>query len=126
MWNGTTGNHLALFSEDVAFARHLVAPSAPSTLPPRLHQSRAIQLAIQCTADIVNYHEYSYRFVEKYLQETPIILEIYWIEYFKFVFLNISRTIYNCACKTLFENPVICTESGNASYSEERSGHVRL
>ena len=32
--NGTSGCHLAVFSEDVAFARHIVAPCPPPTLPP--------------------------------------------------------------------------------------------
>ena len=36
--------------------------------------------------------------VEKHVQAAPIIPEIYWIEYFKIVFLN----IYNCAYKTSF------------------------
>ena len=32
--NGTNGNHLAVFSEDVAFAHHFMAPYLPLTLPP--------------------------------------------------------------------------------------------
>ena len=41
------------------------------------------------------------------MQADPIILEIYLIEYFKIVFLN----IYSCAYKTLFANPVASLES---------------
>ena len=44
-----------------------------------------IQLAIECTADTVNYLEYSYRTVEKHVQTTVIILEVYRHE------LNISK-----------------------------------
>ena len=67
--NGTNGSHLAAFSEDVAFAHHFVAPR----LPPLSHPIGvlvvlampmknylkwwAIQLAIQCAADTVNYLE---------------------------------------------------------------------
>ena len=32
--NGTNGSHLAVFSEDVAFACHFIAPHPPHTLPP--------------------------------------------------------------------------------------------
>ena len=32
--NGTSGSHLAVFSEDVAFACHFVATCLPPTLPP--------------------------------------------------------------------------------------------
>ena len=41
-------------------------------------------------------------FVENCTQAASCILEIYLIEYFKNVFLD----IYNCAYKTLFANPV--------------------
>ena len=39
-----------------------------------------------------------YRLVEECTQAAPCILEIYWIEYFKMVYL----IIYNCAYKTSF------------------------
>ena len=67
--NGNNGSHLAVFSEDVAFACHFVAPCLPLTLPPYRSASdigyaskkylkwQEIQLAIQCTADTVNYLE---------------------------------------------------------------------
>ena len=60
---------LFLVHEDIAFARHFVAPHPPTTLPPHRSASGigytnknyltwwAIQLAIQCTADTVNYFE---------------------------------------------------------------------
>ena len=57
--NNTSGCHLAVFGEDVAFAHHFVATHPPSTLPPCKSVSgidypskklylkwRAIQLAI--------------------------------------------------------------------------------
>ena len=67
--NSTNGSHLAVVNEDVAFAHHFVAPCLLLTLP--LYSSasgidytsknylkwQAIQLAIQCTADTVNYLE---------------------------------------------------------------------
>ena len=49
LYLGTSGSHLAVFSEDVTFAHHFVAPC----LPPTLLKWWAIQLAIQCTADTV-------------------------------------------------------------------------
>ena len=67
--NSTNGCHLAVFSEDVAFARHFMAPHLHRTLPPFRSASgigytsknylkwRAIQLAIQCTVDTMNYFE---------------------------------------------------------------------
>ena len=51
-------------------------------------------VALQCTVDTMNY----YKIVEKHVQAAPIILEIYWIEYFEIVFPN----IYNCMYKTPF------------------------
>ena len=60
------GSHLAVFSEDVAFSHHFVAPYL---LPPYKSASgigyasknylkwQEIQLAIHCTADTVNYLE---------------------------------------------------------------------
>ena len=67
--NSTNGSRLVVFSEDVAFAHYFVGPRTPSTLSP--HRSASgigyasknylkwweIQLAIQCTADTVNYLE---------------------------------------------------------------------
>ena len=59
--NDTSGCHLAVFSEDVAFACHFVATHPPPTLPPCKSASgidypskktlkwRAIQLAIHST-----------------------------------------------------------------------------
>ena len=67
--NGTNGRQLAVFSEDVAFACHFVAPHWPPTLSPymsasgigyaskKLSKMVGIQLAIQCTVDTVNYFE---------------------------------------------------------------------
>ena len=67
--NATNGSHLAVFSEDIAFACHFVAPcpSPPShpigvlvvlAMPVKNHlKQQAIQLAIQCTAGTVNYLE---------------------------------------------------------------------
>ena len=67
--NGINGSHLAVFSEDVAFACHFVAARTPLTLPPYRSASGIgyasknylkwweIQLAIQYTADTVNYLE---------------------------------------------------------------------
>ena len=67
--NGINGSHLAVFSEDVAFAHHFVAPHLPSTLLPYRSASGIgyasknylkwweIQLAIQCSVDTVNYFE---------------------------------------------------------------------
>ena len=67
--NGTNGSHLVVFSKDIIFARHFVAPRLPPTLPSHRSASGigytninyltwwAIQLAIQCTADTVNYFE---------------------------------------------------------------------
>ena len=64
--NGTSRSHLAVFSEYVAFVCHFVTPCPPPTLLPYGTASgigyasknylkwRAIQLAIQCTADAVN------------------------------------------------------------------------
>ena len=40
--------------------------------------------------------------MEKHVKAVLIIVEIYWIEYFKIVFLN----IYNCVYKTPFAYPV--------------------
>ena len=51
--NGTNGSHVAVFSEDVAFACHFVAPHPPPTNV----KWQAIQLAIHYTADTVNYLE---------------------------------------------------------------------
>ena len=67
--NGTNESHMAVFSEDVAFACHFVAPHLPLTLPPYRSVTgigytsknylkwREIQLAIQCTVDTMNYFE---------------------------------------------------------------------
>ena len=67
--NGTNGSHLAIFSEEVAFAYHFVAHHlTPTLLPYRSSIGIGyagknylnwweIQLAIQCTVDIVNYFE---------------------------------------------------------------------
>ena len=64
---GTTGSHLAVFSEDFAFARHFVAPHLPIpshsivilmalAMPVKSYLKWwAIQLAIQYTADTLNY-----------------------------------------------------------------------
>ena len=63
--NGTNGSHFPVFSEDVAFARHFVATRPPShpigvlvvlATPVKSYLKwREIQLAIQCTVDIMNY-----------------------------------------------------------------------
>ena len=67
--NGTNRSHLAVFSEDVAFAHHFVAsrPHPPSysmgvlmvlVMPVKSYLKwQATQLAIQCTTDKVNYLE---------------------------------------------------------------------
>ena len=78
--NGSNGSHLAVCSENTAFACHFVA----QTLPPYgsasgigyasknyLAKWWEIQLAIQCNK--VN----NYRFVEKQVQAALTILEIY-------------------------------------------------
>ena len=58
--NDTSGCHLAVFSEDVAFARHFVATHPPPSLPPcrsattpvkKLSKMAAIQLAIHTIVD---------------------------------------------------------------------------
>ena len=64
--NGTNESYLAVFSEDVAFAHHFVAPHLSPVLPPYGNASgigyvskkylkwQEIQLAIQRTVDTVN------------------------------------------------------------------------
>ena len=59
---------MAVFSEDVAFAHHFMAPRLPPiphpigvlvvlVTPVKTLKWLEIQLAIQCTVDIVNYFE---------------------------------------------------------------------
>ena len=63
--NGTNGWHLAVFSEDIAFACHFMAFHSPPTLPPYrsasgigyTYKKLSIQLAIQYTVDTGNYLE---------------------------------------------------------------------
>ena len=86
----TNGCHLAVISEDVAFARHFMA----FCLPPPYRSTSGIGY----TSPWIT----SYRFVEIHMQMALFILAIYWIEYFKIIFLN----IYNCVYKTLFASPV--------------------
>ena len=64
---GEYGSHLAVFSKDIAFGRHFMAPHPPppslpigvlvvlATLGKYNLKWRKIQLAIQCTVDTVNY-----------------------------------------------------------------------
>ena len=67
--NDTNGSHLAVFSEDIAFAHHLVAFHPPPSSHPigvlvvlampvkNYLKWLEIQLVTQCTVDTVNYFE---------------------------------------------------------------------
>ena len=114
-WNGTNGSHFPVFSEDVTFSHHFVAtrPPPPShTIGVLVVSAMPVKKLSKMTGNPASYPVYSrynellwiasYRFVEKYVQAAPIILEIYWIKYFKFVLLNICNSAY----KTPFANPV--------------------
>ena len=104
---------LAVFSRDVAFACHFVAPRPPPTLPPYRSASGidyAKKTIYNMMGNSASYPVYSrqwitlnsYRFVEKYMQAALINPKIHWIEFFKTLLLN----IYNSAYKTPF-----CTSS---------------
>ena len=87
--NGTNGSHFPVLSEDVAFARHFVATRPLPALPPcrsatviGYPSKKLSKMAGNPTSYPVytTYNELtlnSYRFVEKYVQVAPIILEIY-------------------------------------------------
>ena len=85
--NGTNGSHFPVFSEDIAFAHHFVATHPP---PPPIGVLVVLATPVKRLSKMVGnpasypvYSRYnelllnSYRFVEKYMQAAPIILEIY-------------------------------------------------
>ena len=79
--NGTSGSHFPVFSEDVAFACHFVAPPYRSASGigytiKKLFKMVGNPASFQCTVDTTNYLN-SYRFVKKHMQAAPIVLKIY-------------------------------------------------
>ena len=103
MW-GWNGSNLAVFREDIAFSHHFITPCL---LPPNRSASDTDYTSKKLSKMAGNpaihpvYSRYSelrtlnsYRFVEKHAQAALIILEIYWIEYFKIIFLNTYNSMY--------------------------------